>query len=199
MRRLCYHAFRTEYSFDFDRPYEILSDADVMNMMRMSMGLADGTCTEDELARARQLVPKRFVHYIDGKIEYLGFVIVNMCSSPCMSANLFGKCERGHDLTPDGFVPILPPTALKANQGVGSANIEQALVPVCTSKWLKRYVTCINRGLATEVPENHSVASREVLKSDCTIYSCINTDVGECIYAVCYGTVGGFGSRSNRL
>ncbi|XP_065175944.1 transcription factor Dp-1-like isoform X1 [Sycon ciliatum] len=56
---------RTEYSFDFDQPYEILSDADVMNMMRMSLGLADGTCTEEELAKARQLVPKRFVQYID--------------------------------------------------------------------------------------------------------------------------------------
>ena len=52
--------------------------------------------------------------------------------------------------------------------------------------------------MANEIPKNHSEASRAVLKSGCTIYSCINAALGACMF-LRSGTVrGGGGGRSKR-
>ena len=53
--------------------------------------------------------------------------------------------------------------------------------------------------MANGTPKNHSEVSRGVLKSECTIYNCINAAVSACIQCASYSTVRGYGGCRDHL
>lgn len=55
---------RSEYVFHFDQPFAIHDDLDVLKKMGMAFGLELGTCSAEDLQRAKALLPKAFETFL---------------------------------------------------------------------------------------------------------------------------------------
>ena len=66
---LCYCTLhcRSEYVFHFDQPFAIHDDLDVLKKMGMAFGLESGTCSAEDLQRAKALLPKAFEAFLTSK------------------------------------------------------------------------------------------------------------------------------------
>ena len=58
---------RSEYVFHFDQPFAIHDDLDVLKKMGMAFGLESGTCSAEDLQRAKALLPKAFEPFLTSK------------------------------------------------------------------------------------------------------------------------------------
>ena len=56
---------KMEYLFNFDNTFEIHDDMEVLKKMKMTMGLDNGTISEENLRRARNMVPRALQSYVD--------------------------------------------------------------------------------------------------------------------------------------
>jgi transcription factor Dp-2 len=56
--------FRTEYLFNFDNPFEIHDDIEVLKRMGMTMGLDNGQCGQEDVKKALRMVPEALEHYV---------------------------------------------------------------------------------------------------------------------------------------
>ena len=56
---------RSEYIFDFDRPFEVHDDVEILKHMGLTLGIEDGSCTPEQLAEAKKLVPSALESYLD--------------------------------------------------------------------------------------------------------------------------------------
>lgn len=56
---------KMEYLFNFDNTFEIHDDMEVLKKMKMTMGLDSGKIDEENLRRARNMVPKALHTYVD--------------------------------------------------------------------------------------------------------------------------------------
>lgn len=59
--------FRFEHVFDFDNPFEILDDIEVLKHMGMAFGLEKHLCTEESLEMSKTMVSKELVPYLMGE------------------------------------------------------------------------------------------------------------------------------------
>lgn len=50
--------------FHFDQPFAIHDDLDVLKKMGMAFGLESGTCSAEDLQRAKALLPKAFEPFL---------------------------------------------------------------------------------------------------------------------------------------
>ncbi|GLH00398.1 Transcription factor Dp [Gryllus bimaculatus] len=55
---------KMEYLFNFDDKFEIHDDIEVLKRMGMVLGLDNGTCSENDLQRAKSMVPKSLENYV---------------------------------------------------------------------------------------------------------------------------------------
>lgn len=58
---------RTEYFLEFDQPFEIQDEIEVLKRMDMAFGLEKGTCTPDNLQKAKTMVPTPCIPHLEGK------------------------------------------------------------------------------------------------------------------------------------
>jgi len=56
---------KMEYLFNFDGTFEIHDDIEVLKRMGLALGLDKGECTDENIARAKQVLPKALEMYID--------------------------------------------------------------------------------------------------------------------------------------
>jgi len=56
---------RMEYLFNFDGTFEIHDDIEVLKRMGLALGLDKGECTDEEIAKAKRVLPKALEDYID--------------------------------------------------------------------------------------------------------------------------------------
>ena len=54
-----------EYLFNFDGTFEIHDDIEVLKRMGLSLGLDKNECTDEDIAKAKQVLPKALEMYID--------------------------------------------------------------------------------------------------------------------------------------
>lgn len=59
--------FSFEHVFDFDNPFEILDDIEVLKRMGMAFGLENNLCTEQDLEISKTLVNKELEPYVMGE------------------------------------------------------------------------------------------------------------------------------------
>lgn len=57
--------FRMEYLFNFDGTFEIHDDIEVLKRMGLALGLDKGECTDEDIAKAKRVLPKALEMYID--------------------------------------------------------------------------------------------------------------------------------------
>ncbi|XP_064456172.1 transcription factor Dp-1-like isoform X2 [Ornithodoros turicata] len=55
---------KSEYLFNFDNTFEIHDDIEVLKRMGMAMGLDKGSCSPEDLERAKKMVPKSLEQYV---------------------------------------------------------------------------------------------------------------------------------------
>lgn len=55
---------RREYLFNFDNKFEIHDDMEVLKRMGLALGLEKGACSEEDLQRARAMVPPALESYV---------------------------------------------------------------------------------------------------------------------------------------
>ena len=60
-----------EYMFNFDGTFEIHDDIEVLKRMGLALGLDKGECTDEDILKAKSVLPKALEMYIDqiGKRE----------------------------------------------------------------------------------------------------------------------------------
>ena len=56
---------KMEYLFNFDNTFEIHDDMEVLKRMNMVMGLDTGRISEENVRRARNMVPRALQNYVD--------------------------------------------------------------------------------------------------------------------------------------
>lgn len=56
---------RSEFIFDFDRPFEVHDDVEILKHMGLTLGIEDGSCTDEQLELAKTLVPAALTQYLD--------------------------------------------------------------------------------------------------------------------------------------
>ncbi|CAG7818209.1 unnamed protein product, partial [Allacma fusca] len=56
---------KMEYLFNFDGTFEIHDDIEVLKRMGLSLGLDKNECTDEDIAKAKQVLPKALEMYID--------------------------------------------------------------------------------------------------------------------------------------
>lgn len=54
-----------EYLFNFDGTFEIHDDIEVLKRMGLALGLDKGECTDEDIAKAKRVLPKALEMYID--------------------------------------------------------------------------------------------------------------------------------------
>ena len=54
-----------EYLFNFDGTFEIHDDIEVLKRMGLALGLDKGDCTDEEISKAKRVLPKALEDYID--------------------------------------------------------------------------------------------------------------------------------------
>ena len=67
----CAFHYRSEYVFHFDQPFAIHDDVDVLKKMGMAFGLESGTCSDEDLQRAKAMLPKAFEAFLSSKWLYV--------------------------------------------------------------------------------------------------------------------------------
>ena len=65
LKKLC--DCRREYLFNFDNKFEIHDDMEVLKRMGLALGLEKADCSEEDLVRARSLVPPSLESYVTRK------------------------------------------------------------------------------------------------------------------------------------
>lgn len=55
---------KSEYLFHFDNTFEIHDDIEVLKRMGLALGLDKGSCSQDDLERARRMVPRSLEPYV---------------------------------------------------------------------------------------------------------------------------------------
>ena len=53
--------------FQFDQPFVISDDLDVLKKMGMSFNLDSGSCTPEDVVKAKELLPKPFERFLNGE------------------------------------------------------------------------------------------------------------------------------------
>eukprot|EP00730_Choanoeca_flexa_P008932 TRINITY_DN12558_c8_g1_i2.p1 TRINITY_DN12558_c8_g1~~TRINITY_DN12558_c8_g1_i2.p1 ORF type:complete len:430 (+),score=91.50 TRINITY_DN12558_c8_g1_i2:285-1574(+) len=61
---------RSEYFFDFNKPFTIHDDVQVLKQMGLTWGIEQGTITDEEHAKARQMLPKDLIPVLDEMVEH---------------------------------------------------------------------------------------------------------------------------------
>merc|ERR1719427_430598 len=56
---------KMEYMFNFDNTFEIHDDMEVLKKMKMTMGLDNGTISNEDLRKAKNMVPKALQSYVE--------------------------------------------------------------------------------------------------------------------------------------
>eukprot|EP00040_Diaphanoeca_grandis_P014147 m.71591 g.71591 ORF g.71591 m.71591 type:complete len:350 (-) comp24367_c0_seq1:29-1078(-) len=60
---------KTEYFFDFDKPFEIHDDIEVLKRMGLAFNIDTGKCTAAELEEARKLIPSALYPYLEAMVN----------------------------------------------------------------------------------------------------------------------------------
>lgn len=60
---------RSEYFFDFDKPFEIHDDIEILKRMGLANNIESGRCTAEGLAEAEKLVPAALVPYLHAMVK----------------------------------------------------------------------------------------------------------------------------------
>ncbi|XP_060800604.1 transcription factor Dp-1 isoform X2 [Amyelois transitella] len=56
---------KTEYMFNFNKKFQIYDDIDILKRMGLLFGLDKGECSEEDIERAKSMVPKSLEHYVE--------------------------------------------------------------------------------------------------------------------------------------
>ncbi|KAM3964640.1 transcription factor Dp isoform 2-T2 [Aphomia sociella] len=56
---------KTEYMFNFNKKFQIYDDIDILKRMGLLFGLDKGECSEEDIERAKNMVPKSLEHYVE--------------------------------------------------------------------------------------------------------------------------------------
>ncbi|XP_053625289.1 transcription factor Dp-1 isoform X2 [Plodia interpunctella] len=56
---------KTEYMFNFNKKFQIYDDIDILKRMGLLFGLDKGECSEEDIERAKTMVPKSLEHYVE--------------------------------------------------------------------------------------------------------------------------------------
>ncbi|XP_030028393.1 transcription factor Dp-1 isoform X2 [Manduca sexta] len=56
---------KTEYMFNFNKRFQIHDDIDILKRMGLLFGLDKGECSEEDIERAKKMVPKSLESYVD--------------------------------------------------------------------------------------------------------------------------------------
>ncbi|XP_004927679.1 transcription factor Dp-1 [Bombyx mandarina] len=56
---------KTEYMFNFDKRFQIHDDIDILKRMGLLFGLDKGECSEEDIERAKSMVPKSLESYVE--------------------------------------------------------------------------------------------------------------------------------------
>ncbi len=67
--KYCFLPHRSEYVFSFDNAFELHNDIEVLKKMGLDCGLHSGTPTEEEVKRAKAILPKAFESTLDGECD----------------------------------------------------------------------------------------------------------------------------------
>jgi hypothetical protein len=59
---------KSEYVFQFDQPFAISDDLDVLKKMGMSFNLDSGSCTSEDVQKAKELLPKPFEQFLNDMV-----------------------------------------------------------------------------------------------------------------------------------
>lgn len=61
---------RTEYLFNFDQPFEIHDDVEVLKRMGLACGLDSGHTPPEQIPRLKQFLPAALRDYVDRKLKF---------------------------------------------------------------------------------------------------------------------------------
>jgi hypothetical protein len=56
---------KSEYFFDFNMPFEIHDDIEVLKRMGMAFDLENGCCIDEQLEEAKSMIPAALTHYVE--------------------------------------------------------------------------------------------------------------------------------------
>eukprot|EP00051_Salpingoeca_urceolata_P035766 m.31217 g.31217 ORF g.31217 m.31217 type:complete len:358 (+) comp9688_c0_seq1:448-1521(+) len=60
---------KSEYFFNFNKPFEIHDDIEILKRMRMAYGIESGSCTQRELEAARAMIPRALEPYLNQMVH----------------------------------------------------------------------------------------------------------------------------------
>ncbi|XP_075992242.1 transcription factor Dp isoform X2 [Anticarsia gemmatalis] len=82
---------KTEYMFNFDKRFQIHDDIDILKRMGLLFGLDKGECSEEDIERAKNMVPKSLKTYV----EQMGRGVITKLSTMLEDEDL--EDEAGDD------------------------------------------------------------------------------------------------------
>jgi len=96
---------KMEYLFNFDDTFEIHDDIEVLKRMGLALGLESGASGEEDIAKAKAMVPPALVPYIDqlardGASADAAADTEAAMSTQGLSSGTSGTSERGESITP---------------------------------------------------------------------------------------------------
>lgn len=91
---------KMEYLFNFDNTFEIHDDMEVLKRMNMVMGLDSGRISEENVRRARSMVPRALQNYVD-EMARRGSEAYTSLMPKVSTPNLLLKEELGTDFDVD--------------------------------------------------------------------------------------------------
>jgi hypothetical protein len=59
----------TEYFLEFDQPFDIQDEIEVLKRMDMALGLDKGECSPEALNMARNMIPPPCIPHLEGVIQ----------------------------------------------------------------------------------------------------------------------------------
>ncbi|XP_059048887.1 transcription factor Dp-1 isoform X2 [Achroia grisella] len=93
---------KTEYMFNFNKKFQIYDDIDILKRMGLLFGLDKGECSEEDIERAKNMVPKALEHYVEqmgrGVISKLSSIIEEEMEDPVEEETLEGEGEPEDDV-----------------------------------------------------------------------------------------------------